>query len=147
MPDQPSLRRRFQFRLRTLMVGVTLFCVIFGGYAGYHLKKVGERRALLRLIVTNGGGYSTFTFFTDDELLPGEYHLPSKMPPGSLPSNMPVGASRLHSLRPDKTPPLIRQWLGDVNVFEIWLPESFPHSDTLRIVEHFPEAMISQDHK
>jgi hypothetical protein len=134
---QPK-RRRFQFRLRTLMIGVTLLCVIFGGYVVNHLKKVEERRALLRLVANNGGGYSTFTFFTDDELLPGEY----AMPPGAL--RMPVGAPRLHSFRPDKTPPLIRRWLGDVNVFEIWLPESFPHRDALRIVERFPEAMISQ---
>jgi hypothetical protein len=27
-------RRRFQFRLRTLMIGVTLFCVTIGGYVG-----------------------------------------------------------------------------------------------------------------
>jgi hypothetical protein len=60
-------------------------------------------------------------------------------------ANMPIGASRLHDLHEDKTPPLIRHWLGDVNVFEIWLPESFPHSDALRIVERFPEATISQE--
>jgi hypothetical protein len=28
MPDQPSPRRRFQFRLRTLMIGVTLLAVV-----------------------------------------------------------------------------------------------------------------------
>ena len=31
MADQPSPRRRFQFRLRMLMIGVTLFCVVVGG--------------------------------------------------------------------------------------------------------------------
>jgi hypothetical protein len=146
VPDQPSPRRRFQFRLRTLLIGVTLLAVACA-YIGPHLKKVQERKALLRLILRNGGGYSTFTFFKDDELLPGEYHFPSSIQSGSLPSYMPVGASRIHSLRLDKTPSLIRQWLGDVNVFEIWLPESFPHSDTIRITQGFPEAMISQDHK
>ena len=30
MADQPSLRLRFQFRLRTLMMLVTLACVIAG---------------------------------------------------------------------------------------------------------------------
>jgi hypothetical protein len=147
MPDQLPRRRRFQFRLRTLLIAVTLLCVVFGGYVVRHLKKVEERKALLRLVVSNGGGYSTFTFFTDDEWLPGEYHLPSNSPPGTFPGHMPIGASRLHSLRPDKTPPLIRRWLGDVNVFEIWLPESFSHSDALRVVERFPEAMVSQDRK
>jgi hypothetical protein len=141
MADQPPPRRRLQFRLRTLMIGITLLAVACA-YVGPHLKKVEERKALLRLVVGNGGGYVTFTFFKEDELLPGEYHLPSNMPPGTMPS-----ASRIHSLRLDKTPSLIRQWLGDVNVLEIWLPESFPHSDTLRIMERFPEAMISQDRK
>jgi hypothetical protein len=33
--DQPKRkRRRFQFGLRTLMIGVTAFCVIFGAYIG-----------------------------------------------------------------------------------------------------------------
>ena len=27
MPDQPSSRRRFQFRLRTLLIGVTLLAL------------------------------------------------------------------------------------------------------------------------
>jgi hypothetical protein len=30
MADQPSPRRRFQFRLRTLMIGVTVVGVLFG---------------------------------------------------------------------------------------------------------------------
>ena len=38
MPDQPSPRRRFQFRLRTLMIGVTLVCVI-AGWIGWVLVK------------------------------------------------------------------------------------------------------------
>jgi hypothetical protein len=32
MADQPSPRRRFQFRLRTLLVVVTVFCLLCGGY-------------------------------------------------------------------------------------------------------------------
>ena len=31
MTDQPSPRRRFQFRLRTLLIVVTLFCLAVGG--------------------------------------------------------------------------------------------------------------------
>jgi hypothetical protein len=32
-PDQPPPRRRFQFRLRTLMIGITLLAVVCG-YVG-----------------------------------------------------------------------------------------------------------------
>jgi hypothetical protein len=44
MSDQPS-RRRFQFRLRTLMIGVALFGV-FGGWFGSQVRVVQERKAL-----------------------------------------------------------------------------------------------------
>jgi hypothetical protein len=56
MADQPSPRRRFQFRLRTLMIGVTVFCVVVGGYVGWQAKIVRERRALLDEINAAGGG-------------------------------------------------------------------------------------------
>jgi hypothetical protein len=41
MPAWPisQPRRRFQFRLRTLMIVVTMFCVI-GGYVAWHKKIV-----------------------------------------------------------------------------------------------------------
>jgi hypothetical protein len=45
MPDQPSPRRRFQFRLRTLMIGVTLLGVACG-YVGSQVNIVRDRRAL-----------------------------------------------------------------------------------------------------
>jgi hypothetical protein len=43
MPDQPS-PRRFQFRLRTLLIGVTLLAVPCA-YIGWQLKIVRERQA------------------------------------------------------------------------------------------------------
>ena len=42
---------RFQFRLRTLMIGVTLFCVVVGVYVGWQAKIVRERRAELNRTV------------------------------------------------------------------------------------------------
>jgi hypothetical protein len=44
----PTLRRRFQFSLRTLMIVVTLFCVAVGGYGGWQAKIVMERKAIIR---------------------------------------------------------------------------------------------------
>jgi hypothetical protein len=55
MADQPSPRRRFQFRLRTLMIAVTLFALIPCGYVGWQAKIVRERRALLDSIKAAGG--------------------------------------------------------------------------------------------
>jgi hypothetical protein len=45
--DSPAPRRRFQFRLRTLMIGVTLLAVPMG-YIGWQAKIVAERKAWLR---------------------------------------------------------------------------------------------------
>jgi hypothetical protein len=42
MANQPSPRRRFQFRLRTLMIGVTLLAIPCG-YVGWQLKWIRER--------------------------------------------------------------------------------------------------------
>jgi hypothetical protein len=47
MTDQPPPRRRFQFRLRTLMIGVTAFCVAIGGFIGHERNLLKERRAYL----------------------------------------------------------------------------------------------------
>jgi hypothetical protein len=40
---EPPKRRRFQFRLRTLLIGVTLLAVPLG-YVGWQVKIVRERR-------------------------------------------------------------------------------------------------------
>jgi hypothetical protein len=47
MADQPSPRRRFQFRLRTLMIVVALLAVPLG-YVGWQMKIVREREAFLQ---------------------------------------------------------------------------------------------------
>jgi hypothetical protein len=44
MPEPAPPCRRFQFRLRTLLIAVTLFCVM-GGYLAREAKIVQERRA------------------------------------------------------------------------------------------------------
>jgi hypothetical protein len=54
MADQPSSRHRFQFRLRTLFIGVTLLAVMCG-YVGREAKIARERRAMRDEIVAAGG--------------------------------------------------------------------------------------------
>jgi hypothetical protein len=56
MADQPSPRRHLQFRLRTLMIVVTLIAVACG-YFGRHFAVVRGRKAALEEVVSRGGGY------------------------------------------------------------------------------------------
>jgi hypothetical protein len=49
-----SPRRRFQFSLRTLLIVVTLFCIVGGGYIGWQKKIVMERRAWLARLLEQG---------------------------------------------------------------------------------------------
>jgi hypothetical protein len=50
MPDQPSPRRRFQFRLRTLMIAVAVVAIPCA-YVGWQMKIVRTRRAELNRTV------------------------------------------------------------------------------------------------
>jgi len=47
MADMPSRRRRFQFRLRTLMIVVTTFCLTVGGCIANTRRLVKERQDYL----------------------------------------------------------------------------------------------------
>ena len=49
----PSPRCRFQFRLRTLMIGVALFCVA-GGWFAHEAHIASERQALRKWIEQHG---------------------------------------------------------------------------------------------
>jgi hypothetical protein len=53
MEAEPPKRNRrwFQFSLRSLMIVVTLFCVVVGGYVGWQAKVVRERRVELSRVV------------------------------------------------------------------------------------------------
>ena len=52
--NQPSPRRRFQFRLRTLMIGVTIIFLLV-----LYASTIGRRRLVLISIAHRGGGYSS----------------------------------------------------------------------------------------
>jgi hypothetical protein len=56
MADQPSPRCRFQFRLRTLMIGVTLLALVCA-YVGGQAKIVKERKAVWYEIAVGQNGY------------------------------------------------------------------------------------------
>jgi hypothetical protein len=54
MANQPSPRRHFQFRLRTLMIGATLLAALCG-YVSWQAKIVHERKLVLDWIGAHNG--------------------------------------------------------------------------------------------
>jgi hypothetical protein len=134
-PPILSPRRWFQFRLRTLMIGVTLLAVPMG-YVGWKAETVRQRRSLLTLIVSSGGGYYT----TEGDQV---YFPVGSMPMGGayFPDPFMVLADR----HPNQDPSKIRRWLGDEYIDLIWIPKSVSSNDATRIAGGFPEACVCQD--
>ena len=108
-------RRRFPFRLRTLMIGVTLFCAVAGGYVGAQMKIAHERNAMLWWIRDHRGSSTT------GELLPPPFKTPQRQPPSIS---------------------WVRQLLGDHAISHIELQPNTDANDVLRIRALFPEADI-----
>src|SRR5258707_1044172 len=99
MTDQP--KRRFQFRLRTLMIGVTVFAVGCG-YVGWQAKIVKDRNALrIRLTALGGASFSV-----------SEYRVF-------------IRSGLKDALSEDKLPTTswLRSWLGDEGVVVAFIPE------------------------
>lgn len=63
MPDQPSPRRHFQFRLRTLFVAVTLFCVSAAAFTAYYPVRYESSGPGLYLLAFGLLGASVGTLF------------------------------------------------------------------------------------
>ena len=126
-PNLPKReRRRFQFSLRTLLVGVTLVGIV-GGYLASQTEIVSERRQLLRHLVEFGGGYYANQQFSGAHPRPHDV----LSPPGIAPRRPPPSVSSV-----------VRKLLGDCDIDFIWLPNETAQADSLRIAELFPEADI-----
>jgi hypothetical protein len=113
MSDQPK-RRRFQFSLRTLMVGVTLLAVPLG-YVGWLAKIVRERKTMRRILEAKQCSFhhaSTFYWFG------------------------PEGSGEM------ATVPLVRSWLGDEAMQRILVPGRDPSIDITAVVKLFSEARV-----
>ncbi len=131
----PAPHRRFQFRLRTLLIVVTLLAVVCG-YVGRQIEIVRERKSLLTLLVAEGGGYwNTATENTYSIV-------------GAVPAYFSPGTYRVvsHGKR-DQRPPAIRRWLGDDYIYVIWLPESVAAIDATRFANGFPEADVARKNR
>ena len=124
--DQPKhKRRRFQFRLRTLMIGVTLLAVPCA-YVGWQAKIVREREASIQEI-KGLGGYTVARY--DDSaasaFLNTALHLHQAF-------RAPIATSV--ELLP------IRRWLGDTSINYVVLPRITPPEQLRQFQEAFPEA-------
>ena len=108
----PALRRRFQFRLRTLMIGVTLFALIPCGYVGWQAKIVRERKAWV--------AQSPFLLRTDT----------------------PKNVRELAQGDPARTPSRVRLWLGDESIEAIVIPNSSTPEELKLATSLFPEAVV-----
>jgi hypothetical protein len=109
-------RRWLQFSLRSLMIGVTLFCVVVGGYVGWQKRIVSERLALR------------------DEL---------RGLPGSNPSGI---RGRVNRINPDDGRYYIswlRTKFGDYPYGSVELPLGTPKEYRAYVRKVFPEALVS----
>jgi hypothetical protein len=125
MADQPRPRRRFQFRLRTLMIVVTLTAVLCS-YAAREAKIVREREAILASIKNAGGDY----------ILAGAP--PVYVDAVWLNDGKPL-LQQFAKGREESRPSMLRRWLGDVAVIRI---NAWDSRTELEIARCFPEANI-----
>jgi hypothetical protein len=134
-PPLPSPRRRFQFRLRTLMIVVTLLAGVCA-CVGWQAKIVRERAAILGELRTNDWPHDPFGAFTMRDF----YQL----------NVDPSATSQFISLKPEllvsgdrnQLPSFIRGVFGDDEVRTILLPNSVNDVKVARFAKLFPEADI-----
>ena len=116
-------RRRFQFSLRSLMIGVTLLAVACA-YVAWQARIVRDRKAMMIRLRDLGGVCNT-----PDEIRDF------------------FSASYKRSIDMNRLPmlPWIRRWLGDQAVYQMWIPESASSHDAAEIEQAFPEAKVGRD--
>jgi hypothetical protein len=118
MNEKPR-RRWLRFGLRTLFVVVTVRCC----WLAWETSVVRQRKAVMQEYQTNG----MFHFTSAAEFTP--YPLPGEPPP------------------PVATVPLVRSWLGDVAIQQVWF---YRHglgptdADIQRVTRVFPEAELHE---
>jgi hypothetical protein len=125
-----AMRPRFQFRMRTMMIVVTLLAVPCG-YVGSQAKIVRERESVLADIENTGGG-----FFSDVRTTAGFWNRFQVWPDDA------IASIDNHAQIHPSARTLIRSLLGDEGVLVIWLPDTTAHSEEMRIRKCIPEAYI-----
>jgi hypothetical protein len=128
MADQPAPRRRFQFSLRTLMIGVTLLAAACG-YVAWQAKIVQERKAVADLVQYRYNG----AVYWSSEV-----------------KRLSPTASGLRILQDGIVLPLrevswLRRWLGDDAATYILYRMQMPKDEITRMKAAFPEAHFESD--
>jgi hypothetical protein len=124
MTENVANPRRFQFRLRTLMIGITLLAIPCA-YVGWQAKIVRERQQALKALTDSGTViFTRETDFADADRIAG-YHVDRDTWPSEV--------------------PWLRQCLGDEHISTIDLPPSARPADTEWIRSLFPEATVNFD--
>jgi hypothetical protein len=141
--------RWFQFRLRTLMTGVTLLAMACG-FVGWQASVVRERQAMLcRLCDLNGACFtgSDYRAFAPCVWLGWNAdRVPSfswDRDPQDLKGVIMVSHAG-GSNRSVPELPWLRKWLGDDAIIDIYIPDSVGELDVAEIVRAFPESTLSR---
>jgi hypothetical protein len=116
--EPPKRKRRwYQFRLRTLMIAVTLLAVPLG-YVGWQVRIVRHRDELRRELAAHGGGSVTATKL--------------------------IVELTAHGQKCDEPPNLswIRELVGDEYVYFLYVPETVPKELADDLKAEFPEARV-----
>jgi hypothetical protein len=116
MTDQPAPRRRFQFRLRTLLIAITLFCIACG-YVEWQAKIVMDRKAAVSKLLGLGG-----------HIVGAEGLSPSTVVPHR-----------------DYSIPLLRRLMGDHPVLWVIYKRGTTSDELHRFRDAFPEAVFDDD--
>ena len=131
--DPPNRKRRwFQFSLRTLMIGVTIFCVVMGGYAAREAKIVRERRAWG---ATDGNAAGLFVRSSVRENQAWEAATYKSHFIFSHPREFAHGDA-------SQSPSLIRRWMGDETQEMVVVGIADSVSEKQAAAELFPEATV-----
>jgi hypothetical protein len=118
-----TMKLRFQFRLRTLLIGVALFAVPCA-YIGWQKKIVLERKEMLAQI-TAGGGSVMLVPSTAGVIF---YPIVNR-------NGTPVRYQAI---------PTVRRWLGDQYVVDITPPAGMEREGVAQIAALFPEVVTWQ---
>jgi hypothetical protein len=126
-PSPP--RRCFQFRLRTLMIGVTLLATVCG-YVAWQAKIVRERKAIAQVVEHERSGMIVWCSWVEKDI--------------------PTGGLRIENSVEIKPPypkvSWLRRWLGDDYAVYIQYPASLMSAEEVaRLKVAFPEAYIESN--
>jgi len=142
MADCTLARRRFQFRLRTLMIGVTLLAILCGTwkYVSDQAELIRQRDAILGVKrLRDYGGAGLIAVLTDAQAKKRQMLPPYRMEDSWRPH------FRLLAITDGTAEPNgIKGWFGMKMVRIMAFGRGTPSSEINRVMDLFPEATVYQ---